>query len=86
MEDTSRASDLVELVLPAKVVDHLGHRRAGDRVALVVGELEIGDLRAVLVPPTRLTQVHADILARPTRSVEYSCAYASLLFRDLETL
>jgi len=60
---------LVDLVLPPEVVDDLGHRDAGYRVALVVGELEIGDLGAVLVPATGLSQVHTYIVTDPRRSV-----------------
>jgi hypothetical protein len=38
-------------------------------VALVVGELEIGDLGAVLVPTTGLSQVHTYIVTELRRSV-----------------
>jgi len=61
---------LVHLVRPAEVVDDLGHRAAGDRVALVVGELQVGDLGAVLVPAAGLTQVDAYIGTNYPRSVK----------------
>lgn len=49
----------VELVRPAEAVDHLCDRPARDRVAPVVGELEVADDRAVLVRAARLSQVQA---------------------------
>ena len=39
----------VELVNPAEVVDDFGNGFAGVRVALVMGELEVFDDRAILV-------------------------------------
>ena len=67
--DQPRQGDLVDLVLASEVVDDLGHRNPGLRVALVVGQLEIGDLGAVLVPATGLSQVHTYIVTEPRWSV-----------------
>ena len=50
-------------------------------MALVVGQLEIGDLRAVLVPAAGLSQVHAYMIIDFPRSVKQSCAYAFGRFR-----
>jgi hypothetical protein len=47
----------VRVVLAAEVVDDLRLRPAQLRVPDVVGELEVADLAAVLVPPRRRPQV-----------------------------
>ena len=80
IEATSRRQCLpVHQVRPAEVVDHLGDRAAGPRVPLVVRQLQVRHHGAVLVPPPRLSQVHAyksSHPASPTQATRRnSCAY-----------
>ena len=77
---------LVDLVLASEVVDHLRHRHAGHRVPLAVGELQIGDLRAVLVPTAGLSQVHTYFISHKSRSINISCAYTIQTLRSSRTL
>jgi len=51
-------------------VDDLGHGGAGLGVALVVGELQITDHRAVSVAPSCLTYIHTYNIARSTCSCQ----------------
>jgi hypothetical protein len=69
----------VDLIGPAEVVDHLGLRGSGLRVAFVVRQGEVADHRPVRVAPVGLPQVHdykssSIILYRKYRHA-YSCVY-----------
>jgi len=81
--DQPRQRLLVYVVLPPEVVDDLGHQHAGLRVPLVVSELQVGDLRAVLVPSAGLSQVHTYVLSK--KSAGQSMCRVPTLFKLFRT-
>ena len=71
----------VDPVGPPEVVDHLRRRRPRRRVALVVGQLQVGHPGPVLVLPASLPQAHTynfTPLSHPKQRYQsYSCAYTN---------
>ncbi len=76
----------VDLVLGGKVMDDPCHRPTGLRVDLVLGQLQISDLRAISVPATGLTQLVTYLVALTNWSAARPYSYKLRRFRYPKTV